>query len=166
MQKYLSNKYRVKIYNKKKKYDLIFLTDVLEHVKNDRNLLQKLIKNLNKNGYLFITVPAYQYLFSSKDKMLHHYRRYNSKELIEIALNKKTIIKKISYFNFFLFIPLSLIIIFFKILNITFIDRVEKTPNLIINYLLQKIFSLEKYFLTKINLPFGLSVLAIIKKKN
>ena len=98
--------------------------------------------------------------------MLHHYRRYNSKELIEIALNKKTIIKKISYFNFFLFIPLSLIIIFFKILNITFIDRVEKTPNLIINYLLQKIFSLEKYFLTKINLPFGLSVLAIIKKKN
>ena len=165
VQNLLSKREKTLIYNKKKKYDLIFLTDVLEHIKNDKKIFNQLLQNLNINGYIFVTVPAYNILFSSKDLVLKHYRRYNLTELKKVCLNKEVSIKKLSYFNFFLFIPLSLIILFFKINNKAFIDDVEKTPNKVINFLLKKIFSLEKYFLKYMSLPFGLSLLLILKKK-
>ena len=42
-----------------KKYDLIVLTDVIEHVKNDRELLSSITDRLNSKGFIFITAPAY-----------------------------------------------------------------------------------------------------------
>lgn len=110
LQKYKNNNL-VKIYKKNSqiKFDLIILTDVLEHFKYDNNLLEQLSKKLNKNGKIFITVPAFDFLFSSKDKALHHYRRY-TKPKLKKKINKFFIIEKISYYNFFLFLPLSGII--------------------------------------------------------
>lgn len=53
-----------------KKYDLIFLGDVLEHVKDDSDLLNKLFKHVKRgvSSGLLITVPAFQFLYSEKDK--------------------------------------------------------------------------------------------------
>ena len=152
-------------YNPKTKYDLIVCTDVFEHIKNDKEIFIRLIEKLKKNGYLFITVPAYQVLYSQKDESLHHLRRYNKRQLINLINNKSIVISKISYFNFFLFIPMSISILLLKILKIDFIDEVEKVPNILINNIFKKIFSFEKYFINKFSFPFGLSLLAIVKKK-
>lgn len=147
---------------KKNYYNLVLVADVLEHVKNPKELLRILKKNIKKNGYILITVPAYQYLFSTKDKALKHYRRYNKKTL------KKTIdeftLVEMSYFNTLLFIPIIAIILFNKILNINFIKKVETTPNFIINKILFYFFSFEKIILKYLNFPFGLSIYALIKK--
>jgi 2-polyprenyl-3-methyl-5-hydroxy-6-metoxy-1,4-benzoquinol methylase len=147
---------------KKNYYNLILVADVLEHVKKPKELLRILKKNIKKNGYILITVPAYQFLFSTKDKALEHYRRYNKKTL------KKTIdefaLVKMSYFNSLLFIPIIAIILFNKIFNINYIKKVEKTPNFIINKILFHIFSFENIFLKYLNFPFGLSIYALIKK--
>jgi len=147
----------------KKKYDLILAADVIEHIKKDKKVINQLNKILKKNGLLIVTVPAYQFLFSKKDKDLKHYRRYNDKNLCRL-FNSKFIKIKISYYNFLLFIPISLAIIFFKVINYQFINDVEKKPNLIINYILYSIFRLEKFILNFINLPFGISVLSVYKK--
>ena len=40
----------------------------------------------------------------------------------------------------------------------------EKNPNMIINFIFEKIFTLEKYLLKIFRFPFGLSLLMIIKK--
>ena len=37
-------------------------------------------------------------------------------------------------------------------------------PNALLNFVLKKIFGLEKYLLRFINLPFGVSILAVVKK--
>ena len=166
MLNFLAKKEKIFIYSKRRKYDLIFLTDVLEHIKEDKKIFNRLLQNLNNNGFIFITVPAYQFLFSSKDKVLKHFRRYNLKQLQKVCSNKKVFVKKISYFNFFLFIPLSILILFFKITNKVFIDNAEKVPNFLVNYLMKKIFSFERFFLKKISFPFGLSLLLILKKIN
>ena len=71
---------------------------------------------------------------------------------------------KLSYYNFFLFFPIVISIIFFKLFNIQFIDSVEKTPNIIINKLLYYIFNLEKFFLKFVNFPFGVSLILFAKK--
>jgi 2-polyprenyl-3-methyl-5-hydroxy-6-metoxy-1,4-benzoquinol methylase len=147
---------------KKNYYNLVLVADVLEHIKNPKVVLRILKQSIKKNGYILITVPAYQFLFSTKDKALKHYRRYNKKTL------KKTIdeftLLKMSYFNSLLFIPITTIILFNKILNINYIKKVETTPNFIINKILFYIFFIEQIILKYFNFPFGLSIYALIKK--
>ena len=159
-------KKKIKIIKKfnKKKYDLIILADVLEHLKKDNKEIAKLSGKLKKNGKFLITVPAFQILFTKKDKILGHYRRYNIKDLLKVFKNYKVL--KITYFNFFLFLPISIILIFFKFLNYDFIKKVEKKPNVFINYILNFIFSLESRFINFINFPFGISIIGLFEKND
>jgi len=163
VEKILQKKYKVlKVI--KKKYDLIFFTDTLEHVKDDKKLFKFLSSKLKKNGTLFLTVPSYQFLFSSKDRVLHHYRRYNKKDLLLIKPKALKVLKFTS-FNTFLFFPISFMLLFFKLFNVDFSDSVERAPNKIFNYILFKIFSFEKKFLPYLDFPFGISQLMVLRKK-
>lgn len=63
------------------KFDLILMMDVLEHIKYDKQYLKTIQNRLADSGTLFITVPAFQSLYSAHDAKLHHYRRYNHKSL-------------------------------------------------------------------------------------
>lgn len=57
------------------------LFDVLEHIENDLEFLKSLNKSMAKDGMIFITVPAYQALWSKDDDYAGHYRRYTTKQL-------------------------------------------------------------------------------------
>ena len=143
---------------------MIILADVLEHIKYDKKEIKNLTKNLNKNGHILITVPAYKFLFSIKDKILGHHRRYNKNQISNLFKNFDTI--KLTHFNFFLFIPICLVIIFFKILNVNFIKKVESSPNFLINKILFSLFMIEKKIIQFLDLPFGISLLGLFKKND
>ena len=167
-QKYLKNLYKgtkFQVINSLNthKFDLILMADVLEHIKNDKKQIKLLFKKLKKNGKILLTVPAFKSLFTHKDIILGHYRRYNIREIKEIF--KKFRILKLTYFNFFLFIPIALSLIFFKILKSNFIDSVEKKPNYIINFILFIIFNTESKVINTFNFPFGISILGLFEKK-
>lgn len=88
-----------------KKYDIICAMDFLEHVENDKEVFDWMVGCLETNGILFLTVPAYQFLFSSHDIALNHYRRYTTAGLIRLNEGQLTLIKR-GYFNSLLF-PLA-----------------------------------------------------------
>ena len=159
------NKKIYKVYNsfnfKKKNYDLILLADVIEHIKKPKTLLKCLKKYLKKDGYILITVPAYQFLYSKKDTVLGHYRRYNKKSLLNELKGFK--IKKISYFNTFLFFPIMLITIMNKMLNRDYIVKVETTPNYFLNLILYQTFRMEEFFIKYFKFSFGISLYALVK---
>ena len=157
------NKFKILDKIKNQKFDLIILADVLEHIKKDKEVIEKLSNNLKHNGQILITVPAYQFLFSMKDITLGHYRRYNKTQILKLFQKFKII--KLTYFNFFLFIPISFLILFFKLFKINFIDKVESAPNQYINKTLFHIFSIERKIIKILDLPFGLSLLGLFKKK-
>lgn len=169
MKLYLKKKYynskKVMVVNnfKKIKYDLIIAADVIEHIKNDKKAIKEIGGALKKNGKILITVPAFQLLFSKKDEQLKHFRRYNINTLKILIKNFKTI--KLTYFNFFLFIPLSFVIIILKAFKVDFIDYAEKTPNKFINRIFYFIFRMEKMLINFINFPFGLSILFLGQKR-
>jgi hypothetical protein len=73
---------------------------------------------------------------------------------------------KFTYFNFILFLPIAMLIFFFKITKIKFINRVEKKPNFFINKLAFYLFASESVFINKMNFPFGISLLFFGKKIN
>ena len=146
---------------KKNFYDLILLADVIEHVEQPKKLLKNLKKFLKKDGHILITVPAYQFLFSKKDRVLGHYRRYN-KDLLKKELSGFKV-ENISYFNTFLCLPIAILTLLNKFLKRDYIKKVETTPNFILNKLCYIIFAAEKYFIKYFNFPFGISIYVLAK---
>jgi SAM-dependent methyltransferase len=67
-----------------KKYDLLVLSEVLEHLENDLDLLRKAMDWLVPGGRAVITVPADPALWSDADRFSNHYRRYTSERLREV----------------------------------------------------------------------------------
>ncbi len=147
-----------------KKFDVICLFDVLEHIQNDQAALKAAIKMLNPGGIIMLTIPAHKWLFGSHDKMHNHYRRYSSKDLKKkIAVSGIKLIR-LSHFNFLLF-PVLMITRAFDLIVDPETALGYSTPNKILNTILYSVFSLEKYLINKISLPFGGSVFAIVKNK-
>ena len=160
------NRNGIKIIKKcfsKKRYDLILAADVIEHIKNDKKIINNLNKILKKNGLIIVTVPAYQFLFSKKDQALKHFRRYNLNSLKKLfSSDFKTL--KISYYNSLLFVPIAIAIIFFKLINRQYINLTEEKPNNILNYIFYSLFKLEKFILKYFDFPFGISIISVFKK--
>ena len=69
------------------KFDTILYIDVIEHIENDRQELQQAKDLLANHGSLIVLVPAHQSLYSSFDKAIGHFRRYNKRRLLSIASN-------------------------------------------------------------------------------
>lgn len=145
-------------------FDIICMFDVLEHIQKDRNALEKITNILNHKGILIITVPAYSWLYGTHDKILHHYRRYTLKKLLNITSCLELTVLKYSYFNTLLF-PLVILTRLFDKLNRSKSSVGYEIPYSIINQLLYKIFSMEKKILSKAYLPFGSSIILVMQKK-
>lgn len=73
----------IDISKSKAKFDLIFSSNVLEHIKDDVEILKSLRSLLAKDGILYLYLPASQMLYSDFDKSIGHHRRYNKKQLIK-----------------------------------------------------------------------------------
>lgn len=65
------------------KYQVIYTSNVLEHIEDDVSILKDLGTILLDDGKLVIYVPAVPLLFSGLDEAVGHYRRYRKSELIE-----------------------------------------------------------------------------------
>lgn len=60
------------------RYRAVLLLDVIEHVADDVGMLKNLAGGTAaRDALFFITVPAFQGLFSSHDRFLGHHRRYD-----------------------------------------------------------------------------------------
>jgi SAM-dependent methyltransferase len=61
-----------------RRFDVILLLDVIEHVADDRAFLGGFVANqLAPGGLVLVSVPAWQPLFSAHDTALKHFRRYS-----------------------------------------------------------------------------------------
>lgn len=74
------------------KTDLVVLMDVLEHVAQPDKLLEELLRHpsVGPETRFFITVPAFQFLYTVHDEHLGHYKRYTYRGLRKL-LNEKAL---------------------------------------------------------------------------
>ncbi|MDR1848225.1 MAG: class I SAM-dependent methyltransferase [Bacteroidales bacterium] len=86
-----------------KSVECLVMMDVLEHIEDDKSFLNQALKKLTDDGMLLITVPAWQFLFSSHDTFLHHYRRYCKRRLTTLLKTADITIAKSHYFYTSLF---------------------------------------------------------------
>jgi hypothetical protein len=62
----------------KERFDRVLMLDVIEHVEDDADFVAGAVSDLLADGgMMLLSVPAYQRLFSSHDRVLRHFRRYS-----------------------------------------------------------------------------------------
>lgn len=66
-------------------FDAILLMDVLEHVPDPAALLAEVQSCCHTGTRVFVSVPAFQILWSGHDEYLGHYRRYNLQQLVALV---------------------------------------------------------------------------------
>lgn len=152
--------------------DCLVAMDILEHVENDEELLAEMHRKLKKDGRILITVPAMQFLFSSHDVFLKHYRRYNRKQISQ-KIKKDFVLEKSFYFYS------SLLLLRMLLLGFEAISKIQKKnvgvglwkyeEKTLITRFFFILLNIDFYFCKtfanfKIYLP-GLSLLAIARKK-
>ena len=142
--------------------------DLLEHVSDDRLVLEEIYRVLRHKGIAVITVPAFRFLWSSHDNVLMHYRRYQQKELRNKLKNSKFTILKISYYNCFLFPIIAGIRLLKNLISKMIKNKSEETdityvPKAI-NRLLVFVLKLEKSVLKHLDFPFGVSLISVVRK--
>ena len=146
-------------------YDCVLALDVIEHVKEDGAAIKTLVNLVKPSGFLLITVPAYQWLWSAHDEVNHHYRRYTAKRLKALFKISEVRILKLGYFNTLLF-PIAVIRRLSQQLakNSKNAHADLDLPSRLTNKILNFIFSLESKWAGVLSMPFGLSVIIIVQK--
>jgi SAM-dependent methyltransferase len=86
-------------------FDLITCLDVIEHTPDDRVTLAELRRVCKPGGFLLVTVPAYQGLWSMHDVANHHYRRYSRPRLRAAARDGGWRVRRMTSFNGLLLAP-------------------------------------------------------------
>jgi SAM-dependent methyltransferase len=80
--------------------DAIICGETMEHIKNDRRLVRLFKKVLAPGGYIVLSVPAHQSLWSPIDVFAGHYRRYEKDKLRSLFLKNGFEIEKVFYWGF------------------------------------------------------------------
>ena len=141
------------------RFDLICLFDVLEHIVQDRQALERLRSLLKPGGRLLLTVPAYQWMWGPHDEHFHHQRRYSKAELLSTCESAGYAVAHACHFNSLLF-PLALI----ERMREKWTGRrgaAARTPPPVLNALLARVFAAERHLLALVAPPFGLSLLLL-----
>jgi hypothetical protein len=64
--------------------DLVLMMDVLEHVDDDRGLVDHYAGKVPTGAHFLVTVPAFQFLWSGHDVFLEHKRRYRLTQIEQV----------------------------------------------------------------------------------
>lgn len=80
--------------------------DVLEHIHDDTEFLKSIYRILSRGGRLYLTVPAYDFLFSTDDEEAGHYRRYTLRTLANALESSGFAVDYATYIFSFLPVPI------------------------------------------------------------
>jgi SAM-dependent methyltransferase len=144
-------------------FDLAVCLDVIEHLEDDVGALRELRRVVAPGGHLLVTVPAYQWLWSSHDEINHHHRRYSRKTLLQASTAAGWRCERTTHFNSLL-LPVAMTL---RVLD-RFTPKATNSsldlwvPPAPVNWLLQRPLDLEAAVIRRgLGIPAGLSLLAV-----
>lgn len=82
--------------------DLVTALDVLEHV-DDHAALAEFQRVLRPGGWAVVTVPAFPFLWSERDELAGHRRRYRRESLVALFEASGLVVAETAYYQFMLF---------------------------------------------------------------
>ena len=152
------------------RFDLVWATSIIEHLREDRAALQEIVRVLKPGGKVVISVPAHHFLWGHNDELAHHQRRYSQVELENLCRECRLKILRSTYYGATLFPP-ALVVrkvknrlsrVFPKLKEITDF-RLASFP--FFNRLFLAVLRLENQGLKKVHPPFGMMLFLLAEKK-
>jgi 2-polyprenyl-3-methyl-5-hydroxy-6-metoxy-1,4-benzoquinol methylase len=149
-------------------FDSIGLFDVIEHINDENKAIINLHHMLKPGGKVFLTAPAYKWLWNKRDILEGHKRRYRLKGIIrKFEENGFTVIKARYFFTGIL----SLLVLRAFVDKVTGLNVKESDHmnnlriNKYINSILYYLTALENYLTRHLNMPIGGSIFLVAQKK-
>ena len=147
-------------------FDVVLSLDVIEHLENEEWALREVERVLKPGGLVVIMAPAYQFLWGVQDEVAHHFRRYTMRGLIKTVRSSTSLaVVRKSYFNTFLFLPIALVRLVCRCFGIRGRESDFDLNNPLVNRLFFGVFNAERKLLRHARFPFGVSLLAVFKKR-
>ena len=144
------------------KFDLVTALDVIEHIEDDRLALAEIFSMLRPGGHLVLTVPAFMSLWDLHDEANEHYRRYTKQDLLPLLKPFGTLISA-RYLFHSIFLPKYLVGALNSKRKQGQKIRQDKVPAAPINACLSQFCYFESRMAEHLNVPFGTSLLAIVR---
>jgi ubiquinone/menaquinone biosynthesis C-methylase UbiE len=157
-------------------FELVTALDVIEHCDDDMQILRECFRVCTTQGFVIVTVPAFQWLWSNNDVINDHKRRYSTSELHAKLAEVGFVVKRMTHNNFFIF-PMAAALIIARRgskqepeLTTPGTDedayQVEMEPAPpAVNAILTGVGCLEAAILRFVNLPLGTSIICIACKE-
>ncbi|MCA8971889.1 MAG: class I SAM-dependent methyltransferase [Planctomycetes bacterium] len=151
-------------------FDLVCLFDTIEHIPDEARALAEIRRVLRPGGYVFFSVPAYQWLWSNNDVVAHHFRRYTKGRLKAPLRAAGFEARKLSYFNTVLFPVIAPIVLLGNLKQKIFGLKDPKKTNLSFTMppfchgILAGIMGGERHVIRKLSMPFGHSMIGVFQK--
>jgi SAM-dependent methyltransferase len=88
--------------------DLVLAIDVVEHLADDAGCLSEIARVCRPGGYVLLHVPTFQILWSDKDVLNHHQRRYRREQFLALVERCGLAVERARFINSFVF-PAALV---------------------------------------------------------
>ncbi len=146
-------------------FDVVCAFDVIEHLDADAESCRALAALIKADGIGVFTVPAFAFLWSHHDVVLHHKRRYTRAAFLALLRNAGLEIVYSSYFNFLLFPAIAGLRILRSALGARDgqSDDTARMPPAFVNTALAAVFGAERFLLPALRLPVGVSIVAVVR---
>ncbi len=144
-------------------FDLVTGLDVVEHLDDDIAGLKEMRRVLRPGGRAVLFVPAFMFLWGVQDDISHHRRRYTLPELKRKLREAGLTVERATYANLTFFAPILIGRLLMRLSG----WRPASENNITIsalNGLLGRIFSVESWWLRRLNFPFGVSIVCVAKR--
>ena len=143
-------------------FDLVTSIDVIYHrwINSDDKALREINRVLKPKGKAIVQVAAYQFMYSNHDRAVFTERRYSKKQFKKKLKAAGFEIERLTYYNTTLF-PAALVK---RLLEKESYTSEIKHMSPLLNSILTKIALTENSIVKYVNMPFGLSLVAVVKK--
>jgi 2-polyprenyl-3-methyl-5-hydroxy-6-metoxy-1,4-benzoquinol methylase len=142
-----------------RRYALITMLDVLEHLTSPRQALEHALGLLRDTGIILITVPAFLQLWTSHDALNHHLTRYTRRTFADLARVAGLEILEAKYF--FHWLCLAKLAVKAKERLLKTESASVRIPSGTWNRLLYRICRMEQQAIGWAPVPFGSSLLVV-----
>lgn len=141
--------------------DCVVAMDVIEHLDDDVRALRELVRIARPGATVYLTVPAYQALWSDHDVRAAHRRRYTASQLTASAHAAGIAVERVSYYNSFLVLP-ALLLRRTPLRRLT--KETDEETSMVhpaLDRVLLGLSRLEQWWIARWRVPFGLSIVLV-----
>lgn len=144
-------------------FDITTALDVIEHLDDDIGGLTEMHRVTKTGGHALIFVPAFMWLWGVQDDISNHRIRYTKKQIAERLEQVGFKVDRATYANFTFFAPILAGRTLMRLTGIK--PESENNINIsALNGVFGKVFSAERFLLSKFNFPFGVSIVVAATK--